>query len=269
MTAGQVEDPLLQVEGVTVAPRVARATRTAHAGEVVVDDVSLTVEPGEIVGLVGESGCGKSTLARTIVGVLSPRRGTVRIGGVDAHRDRRRPAARCAGGSRWCSRTRPARSLPEPSVGASIAEALAIHRIGDRADRARRRRAAHHGGPPARRRATTSPAVERGPGPTRWRSPEPSRSNHSCWSATKSVTALDTVVQATILDLLGRLREELAIGCLFIAHDLAVVARIADRVAVMHVGEIVETGSDRRGVRRPGASPDLRPHSRRFPALPV
>jgi peptide/nickel transport system ATP-binding protein len=233
--------PALEVEHVTVAlGSQLRFGRRAERD--VLTDVSLRVARGEIVGLVGESGCGKSTLARTIVGLLQPRQGNVRVGGVDVHAatgaERRGLRRRVQIVFQDVSGSLP----PHLTAGAAIDEALAIDGV-DRAERRRRvaelldlvelpdniagRRPSQLSGGQAQRVAIAR-ALAVGP---------------QVLVADESVTALDTVVQAKVLDLLDRLRDDLGIGCLFIAHDLAVVARIADRVAVMDAGRIVECGT--------------------------
>lgn len=206
----------------------------------VVHEVDLRVAAGEIVALVGESGCGKSTLARTVVGLQKPFAGQVRLDGADVHRLR--------GGGRQAYRRDvqmifqdPYLSLsPRLPVGRAVAEPLEIHRIGSRA--ARRRRVAEllelvglgdgladrlprelSGGQRQRVAIARALAVE----PRLLICDEP-------------VTALDVSVQAKVLNLIRDLSESLGLACLFIAHDLAVVCQLADRVAVMHFGRIVE-----------------------------
>ncbi|MDT0347677.1 ABC transporter ATP-binding protein [Streptomyces litchfieldiae] len=208
----------------------------------VVEDVTLHVAAGEIVGLVGESGCGKSTLARVVTGLLRPSAGVVRISGDDVHALR--------GGQLRAHRRRvqmvfqdPYLSLsPRQTVRQALAEPLRIHRIGDAATRAARigelldlvrlgpevadRRPWQLSGGQQQRVAIARALALR---PRLLVCDEP-------------VTALDVSVQATVLNLLCDLRDELEFGCLFIAHDLAVVAQLADRIAVMTQGRIVEQG---------------------------
>lgn len=217
--------------------------RSLHAGwesTTVVREVDLNIKAGEIVALVGESGCGKSTLARTVVGLHRPFSGQVLLDGADIHRLR--------GGARRVYRRQvqmifqdPYLSLsPRLPVGRAVAEPLEIHRIGARASR--RRRVTElldlvglgaaladrlprdlSGGQRQRVAIARALAVE----PRLLICDEP-------------VTALDVSVQAKVLNLFRDLSESLGLACLFIAHDLAVVCQIADRVAVMYLGRIVE-----------------------------
>ncbi|MBS4754254.1 ABC transporter ATP-binding protein [Nocardioides sp. zg-ZUI104] len=215
-----------------------------------VDDVSLEVGAGEIVGLVGESGCGKSSLARVVVGLDRPTSGTVRLDGTALHelrgrerRDHRRQAQLVF--------QDPYGSLdPHRSVGATIAEALAVAgvprpqreaRVVELLERVhldpvvRRRRPRELSGGQCQRVAIARALAV---GPRLLVCDEP-------------VTALDVSVQARVLDLLVELRDELGTGCLFITHDLSVLARVADRIAVMHAGRIVETGPAEDVLTRP------------------
>jgi peptide/nickel transport system ATP-binding protein len=202
-----------------------------------VDGVSLQVAAGETLGLVGESGCGKSTLSRAIVGITPITSGTVHIDG--------RPVDPAAGGPRGNIQyvfQDPSSSLnPRRTVGQSVIEALRVGRTP--AGQARQRAAelfervglaaAHldryphsfSGGQRQRigiaRALATSPRV---------------------LLCDEPVSALDVSIQAQIINLLADLRDDLGLGYLFIAHDLAVVRQLADRVAVMYLGRIVETG---------------------------
>ncbi len=230
---------MLVLDQVTAGYR-RRSLRTGFERTTVVHEVDLRVEAGEIVALVGESGCGKSTLARTIVGLHRPFSGQVRFDGTDVHRLR--------GGARRAHRRDvqmifqdPFLSLsPRLPVGRAVTEPLEIHRIGSRMSR--RRRVAEllelvglgddladrlprdlSGGQWQRVAIARALAVE----PRLLICDEP-------------VTALDVSVQAKVLNLLRDLSESLGLACLFIAHDLAVVCQLADRVAVMYLGRIVE-----------------------------
>ena len=217
-----------------------RSLRAGRERTTVVHEVDLRVEAGEIVALVGESGCGKSTLARTVVGLHRPFSGQVRLDGADVHRLR-------AGERRTFRREvqmifeDPFLSLsPRLPVGRAVAEPLEIHRVGSRASR--RCRVAEllelvglgndltdrlprdlSGGQRQRVAIARALAVE----PRLLICDEP-------------VTALDVSVQAKVLNLLRDLCESLGLACLFIAHDLAVVCQLADRVAVMYLGRIIE-----------------------------
>ena len=228
----------LEVEGLTVrfAARGGRGTVTA------VDDVSLAIEAGELLGLVGASGCGKSTLARAIVRLVRPIAGTIRFDGRDV-------SAACGAVSTAFHRAiqivfqDPWSSLdPRQPIGGAIAEGLAIHRIGTPAERKRRVAALlEEVGLPAsaaprlpdqfsggqRQRIALARALAVGP---------------QLLICDEAVSALDVSVQAQIVNLLLERRQRDRFACLFITHDIRLAVAVADRIAVMDAGRLVETG---------------------------
>ncbi len=205
-----------------------------------VDEVSLSIAPGETLGLVGESGCGKSTLGRCIVRLLEPTAGTIHLLGKNVtHR------------SEWRLRRLrrkvqmvfqdPAGALnPRMTVRHLIAEPLNIHGIGSRGSRKRRvAELLDMVGLP-------STALEKFPhefsggqkqriGIARALAMDP-----RLLVLDEPVSALDVSVQSQVLNLLLTLQKELNLAYLFISHDLSVVRHISDRVAVMYMGKIVE-----------------------------
>ena len=209
-------------------------TRTVHA----LDRVSLSIRPGEVVGLVGESGCGKSTLGRIISGILPPTCGTVRIAGEPV----------MAGGRKRTTRVQmvfqdPFASLdPRMRVGQAIAEGPLAHRIVDRAgarsyvgkwleavgldpDFASRFPHQFSGG--QRQRIAIARALAMKP---------------DVLVCDEPVASLDASIQAQIINLFLKLRREFGLTMLFISHDLGVVRHISDRIAIMYLGRIVEIG---------------------------
>jgi len=213
-----------------------RVTHRVHA----VAGVSLSIREGETFALVGESGCGKSTIARAMVGLV-PHEGTITLAGTRVdHRVMQKPLRRKV---QLVFQDPMAALDPRCTVGELIAEPLLIHGIGDAA--ARRARAAD-----LMTRVGLSPAqLSRYPhefsGGQRQRiciaralalQPE-------LVIADESVSALDVSVQAQVLALLRALKDEFGLSILFISHDMAVVENIADRVAVMYLGQIVEMGT--------------------------
>ena len=215
-------------------------------GEVhAVRGVDLQVAAGETLALVGESGCGKSTTARAIMGLVPVQGGEVRVGGIDV-----------LAGSRRVRRARRRRlqivlqdpySSLDPRMRAvdSVVEPLAIHRVLPR--RARRDRAMDlldMVGIDASR-ATSLPSALSGGQRQRVAIARALALEPAVLICDEAVSALDVSVQAQVLNLLADLQARLGVGYVFITHDIAVVSEIADRVAVMYLGRVVETGTRR------------------------
>ena len=207
---------------------------------VAVDGVSLAVPAGGAVGLVGESGSGKTTVARVIAGIQAADKGIVRLDGEPLALRRTQPQRRAI----QLVFQDPYSSLnPRRTVRSVLRELLARHDLarGDAAEQRcvelmgmvglpetalGRRPSAFSGG--QRQRLAIARALVVDP---------------QVIVADEPVSALDVSVQATILQLFARLREELGVGILLISHNLAVVRQLCDEVAVMYGGRIVETGS--------------------------
>jgi peptide/nickel transport system ATP-binding protein len=248
--------PLLEVRGLRkqfpirrgLFRRLARAVRA-------VDGVSFTLARGETLGLVGESGCGKTTAGRCILRLLEPTGGEVLLHGEEGPVDvlRLPPAAL----RRVRRRMQMVFQDPHSSlnsrmtVGDIVAEPLAVNRacprseLGDRIgdlleavglQRGDARRYPHAFSGGQRQRIGIARALALQP---------------DLVVADEPVSALDVSVQAQVLNLLADLRGRFGLSYLFIAHDLGVVEHVADRVAVMYLGRIVETGETRRLFARP------------------
>jgi oligopeptide/dipeptide ABC transporter ATP-binding protein len=218
----------------------------SHAGQKVelraVDGVSLQVAPGEIVGVVGESGCGKSTLARMIACLEEPTRGDVIFDGIDLLRQHSRELRALRRRFQIVFQDPYSSLNPRIRVGDALAEALKVHGIGDKADRAdqvaslfkmvelgtdlQSRYPAHLSGG-QRQRVGIARALAVQP---------------DLIIADEPVSSMDVSVQAQILNLIRRLRSELGVAWIFVGHNLSVVHYIADRIAVMYLGRIVEQG---------------------------
>ncbi|WP_432840845.1 dipeptide ABC transporter ATP-binding protein [Dactylosporangium sp. CA-092794] len=210
-----------------------------------VDGVSLHIDPGEVLGLVGESGSGKSTIGRALAALAPVTAGTVGVDGVAVGpgRTTRRRDLRAVRSRIGIVFQDPASSLnPRWTAGASIAEPLALHTGLPRAERRRRatellaavglpadvhERYPHEMSGGQRQRVAIARAVALRP---------------ALLIADEPTSALDVSVQARILELIRRVQADLGFACLFISHDLAVIERVADRVAVLHRGRIVEEG---------------------------
>ncbi|GAA1244772.1 dipeptide ABC transporter ATP-binding protein [Janibacter melonis] len=266
-TSTEGAEPLLQVRDLTKTFSVRGGSLTA------LDGVSLDLARGETLGLVGESGCGKSTLARSLLMLERPESGTVRFDGVD-------PFA-LSGKELLDFRRRVQMVFQDPfaslnarmSAGDIIAEPWATHSgmYRTRRDRAARVRELLHlvglrpsdaskypqefsGG--QRQRIGIARALALGP---------------SVIVCDEPVSALDLSVQAQVLNLLEELQRELGVAYLFISHDLSVVRHVADRVVVMYLGRVVESGEAQQVFDQPqhpytaallSAAPSL-DHSRR------
>jgi oligopeptide/dipeptide ABC transporter ATP-binding protein len=238
--------PLLEVSHLTKHFPVRGGIFGRVSGQVhAVDDVSFSIGEGETLGLVGESGCGKSTLGRTILRLVDPTAGTIRWRGepIEALRGRAmRPYRRqlqAVFQDPYASlnpRMRAADIVAEPirnfesASGGEVRERVAalFERVGLRPDQLRKYPYEFSGG--QRQRLGIARALA--PRPRLIVCDEP-------------VSALDVSVQAQVINLLGDLQREFALSYLFVAHDLAVVEHISQRVAVMYLGRMVELSATR------------------------
>jgi oligopeptide/dipeptide ABC transporter ATP-binding protein len=241
--------PLLELTDVRKHYRV-RGRVSRRGGDAVraVDGVSLTIQPGEILGLVGESGCGKSTLARTLVGLETPDGGDIRFDGTPierlAPRDRQRRIQMVF--------QDPYTTLPpHMKIRAVVAEPFLIHGMARGAELARRvDQLLVDVGLPAslgdKRPGQLSGGQRQRVGIARALALRP-----SLLVADEAVSALDVSVQAQILNLLRDLQHRYGLTMLFVSHDIGVVTYLSQRIAVMYLGKIVETGPARRLYDRP------------------
>jgi peptide/nickel transport system ATP-binding protein len=215
-----------------------------HVGDIkAVDDVSLEIERGETLGLVGESGCGKSTVGRAILRLYKPTAGKVVFDGVDISElgeDELRPLRR----RMQMVFQDPYASLnPRHSVGRIVGEPLRTHGLAGRRQAAGRvRELLQIVGLPADA-ASRYPHEFSGGQRQRIGLARSLALNPDFVVADEPVSALDVSIQAQIINLLERLQNEFDLTYLFIAHDLAVVRHISDRIAVMYLGTIVEVSS--------------------------
>jgi peptide/nickel transport system ATP-binding protein len=242
--SGAAGAPLLEIRDLSVTFRSAGGEVPAVRG------IDLTLEPGRILGLVGESGCGKSAAMRALLG-LNPR-GTATSGsawfeGADLLQLRPRALRRHRGGSIGMVLQNPLSALnPVHRIGDQIVEAIRLHR--PRVSRARARAEAielmarlsiadperraglypHEFSGGMRQRVAIEIAVANGP---------------RLLIADEPTTALDVTVQAQIIELLVELTLSRGLGMILITHDLGLVAGVADEIAVMYAGRIVERGS--------------------------
>ena len=242
--ANASETPLLEVRSLEVTIPATLRNLSAIRG------VDLTVGPGETLGLVGESGCGKSITMLAVMGLLAPHvrvSGSIRFKGQELVGRPQKELAKLRGVGIGMIFQDPMTALnPVLSIGAQIAEAIRIHDAGVTAqaglERAvellervtipfPERRALQYphelsGG--MRQRAMIAMAMANAP---------------ALLIADEPTTALDVTVQAQIIELLQRLREDYRMGLVLISHDLGIVAGTADKVAIMYAGRIVERGA--------------------------
>ncbi len=225
---------------------------TVHGPVHAVDDVSLDVWPGETVGLVGESGCGKTATALAALGLL-PRpagrvtAGRVLVGGRDLLTLGRRELQKVRGAEVAMIFQDPMSALhPAQSILAQVTEAVRVHAVDLSASAARERAVALLdlvGVPDARTRARSYPHEWSGGMRQRAMIAMAVAHRPRVLIADEPTTALDVTVQAQVLELLRRLQDEHELAIVLISHDLGVIAEMADRVAVMYAGRVVESAT--------------------------
>jgi peptide/nickel transport system ATP-binding protein len=225
------EAPLLEVRGLRVAFGPARA----------VDGVDLVTRAGETVALVGESGCGKTTLARAIVGLQRPTAGEVLVRGAPLRHDRRalRAHRRTA---QMVFQDATAALNPRRTVYEAVAEGVRVQRVAGDEQALVARALAQAGLRPPERFFTAYPHELSGGQRQRVVIAGAMVLEPALLVADEPVSSLDASVRGEILALMLKLVRETGVGVLVVTHDLGLAWNVADRVAVMYLGRIVEAG---------------------------
>jgi peptide/nickel transport system ATP-binding protein/oligopeptide transport system ATP-binding protein len=241
MSAALLEAPLLEVSDLKKHFPIYKGVFSKVSGQVyAVDGVSFSIARGETLGLVGESGCGKSTVGRTLLRLLEPTSGTVKVGGEDiTHLEGERllPYRRRM---QMIYQDPYASLIPRMTAGEIVGEPMVVHSVGT----------------PQERREKVASLFDRvglrpesaGRYPHEFSGGQRQRIgiaralalNPDLIVGDEPVSALDVSIQAQIINLLMDLQDEFGLSYLFVAHDLAVVEHISHRVAVMYLGRIVE-----------------------------
>jgi oligopeptide transport system ATP-binding protein len=248
-----VSTPFLEVENLqTHFPVEAGLVFKRRLGVVrAVDGVHLSIEEGEVLGVVGESGCGKSTLGRTIVQLIPPTTGTVILEGHNLNQLHGRELRRARRDFQMIFQDPYASLNPRLNVFDTLAEAIRTHKQIPRRELQPRvatlmrkvgllprtmKKYPHEFSGGQRQRIAIARALAVEP---------------KLIIADEPVSALDVSIQAQIINLLAQLRREMKLTIIFISHDLSVVKHISDRIAVMYLGKIVELGGARAVLEKP------------------
>jgi oligopeptide/dipeptide ABC transporter ATP-binding protein len=240
--ATEVSHELVEVRNLSVHFDLRRGSFLRRSTEVVraVDGIDLSIRRGETLGLVGESGCGKSTTGRAILQLYPPSTGSVHFDGTNLVELRGREARRFTRRMQMIFQDPYASLNPRMTVGAIVAAPLEVHGLARGAEKRERvdelltmvglsphfsSRYPHEFSGGQRQRIGIARALAVSP---------------EFIVADEPISALDVSIQAQVINLLERLQAELGLTYLFVAHDLAVVRHISNRVAVMYLGKIVE-----------------------------
>jgi oligopeptide/dipeptide ABC transporter ATP-binding protein len=215
---------------------VDRTVGNVHA----VDDVSLTLEEGETLGIVGESGCGKTTLSRSIVRLLEPTGGAIRFRGRDITKAGRKQLQPVRRELQMVFQDPQASLNPRKRVGQIVGAPLQLHGVGAKeVDRRVRELLGRVGLNPEH--ANRFPHEFSGGQRQRIGIARALATEPKLIMLDEPVSALDVSIQAQVINLLDDLQDDFGLSYVFVAHDLSVVRHVSDRIAVMYLGKIVES----------------------------
>jgi peptide/nickel transport system ATP-binding protein len=268
----KVNHKLLQLKNLKKYYPVTSGLFSRHIGDIkAVDGVTLDIGESEIIGLVGESGCGKSTLARTIPRLEEPTSGKIIYHGKNIARLNRKALNQVRREIQLIFQDPDASLDPRMTVGDSIGEPLVIHHFGDSSERAQRVAELMEQVGLDAGQAGLYPHEFSGGQKQRVGIARALAMNPRLIIADEPVSALDVSIQAQILNLLMDIREKFGLAYLFIAHDLSVIHHMANRVAIMYLGKIVELAQNKELFDNPlhpyteallSAVPSLKPKDR-------
>ena len=234
-------EPLLDVAGLETHFPIRRGLFRRTVGTVrAVDGVSFTIDRGRTLGLVGESGCGKTTTGRSVLRLVEPTGGRVRFAGLDVRATHGRALRQLRRRMQIVFQDPYGSLNPRLTVRAILEEGLVIHRLGDAAARRARIEGALESTGLARTALDRYPHEFSGGQRQRIAIARALVLEPDLLVLDEPVSALDVSVQAQVVNLLVELRARLGLTYLFISHDLALVEYLADEVAVMYLGRIVE-----------------------------
>ena len=241
-TVNRASKPLLQVKGLTTRFSIKQDFGTKKGNIHAVENIDLSLQPGETFGLVGESGCGKSTTGRSIIGLTTPTRGSIIFEGIELTNLNNKEMIQYRKQMQMIFQDPFASLNPRMTVGQIIAEPILVHGLDEKLESNEKvlqllNRVGLNEQYALRFPHELSGGQRQRIGIARALALEP-----KLIIADEAVSALDVSIQAQVVNLMMELQEEFGLSYLFISHDMAVIERVSHRIGVMYLGEIVEIG---------------------------